>query len=109
MDSESVTTQTDATVLANLQLIFSKDNPSNTVLTPLDGQGPAYNVAAKLQNGSDMVTTFRKSEQGPTEDWASKPVIATLRWREVFSDKISIGGRPAVSVSSIFKKRFMST
>ncbi|KAG8736009.1 hypothetical protein FRC11_002902 [Ceratobasidium sp. 423] len=56
-----------------------------------------------------MVTTFRKSEQGLPDDWESKPVIATLQWREVFSDKISFGGKSAVSVSSIFKKRFMST
>ncbi|CAE7121214.1 unnamed protein product [Rhizoctonia solani] len=110
MDSDSVaTSNTDTTASSNTQLIFSKDNPSNTVLTPLDGQGPAYSVVSKLQNGSDMVTTFRKSEQGPTDDWASKPVIATLQWREVFSDKISLRGKPAVSVSSILKKRFMST
>lgn len=110
MDAESTTTlETDATVVPNLQLVFSKDNPSNTVLIPLNGPGPAYSVVAKLQNGSDMVTTFRKSEHGSTEDWESKPIIATLEWREVFSDKISLGGKPAVSASSIFKKRFMST
>ncbi|CUA70483.1 hypothetical protein RSOLAG22IIIB_08896 [Rhizoctonia solani] len=99
----------ESTIARNLQLVFSKDNPSNTVLTPLDEPGPAYSVVAKLQNGSDMITTFRKSEQGPTDDWENTPVIATLRWREIFSDKISLGGNPFVSVSSIFKKRFMST
>jgi hypothetical protein len=110
MGSQSATTfETDTTTVPNLQLVFSKDNPSNTVIAPLDAQGPAYSIIAKLQNGSDMVTTFRKSEQGPTDDWDSKPIVATLQWREVFSDKISLGGKPPVSVSSIFKKRFMST
>ncbi|KAJ1307541.1 hypothetical protein OPQ81_001638 [Rhizoctonia solani] len=110
MNSESITTfETDATAVPNLQLVFSKDNPSNTVLTPLNGEGPTYSVVAKLKNGSDMVTTFRKSEQGVPDDWESKPIIATLQWREVFSDKISLGGKPAVSSSNIFKKRFMST
>lgn len=103
------TLESDATVVPNLQLVFSKDNPSNTVLSPLNGGGPCYSVVAKIRDKEDMVTTFRKSETGPTDDWESKPIVATLEWREVFSDKLSLAGKPPVSASSILKKRFLST
>jgi hypothetical protein len=110
MASESITTfSTDATAIPNLELIFNKDNPSNSVLTPSHGSGPCYSAVAKLRDGKDMVTTYRKSECGPTDDWESTPVIATLEWREMFSDKLALSGKPLVSSGNILKKRMFST
>lgn len=109
MASESTFTfETDVTLVSNLQLVFSKDNPSNTVLTPINGSGPCYSAAAKTRDGKDMITTYRKSEE-PTDDWENKPIIASLQWREFFSDKISFAGKSPSSTSSVFKKRILST
>ncbi|KAG9104984.1 hypothetical protein FRC06_002904 [Ceratobasidium sp. 370] len=108
MASEAVTT-TEVTSAPNLELVFNKDNPSNCVLTPSNGSGPCYSAVAKLRDGKDMVTTYRKSQSGPTDDWESTPVIASLEWREVFSDKLALAGKPLVSSGNILKKKIFST
>ncbi|KAG8719193.1 hypothetical protein FRC08_003420 [Ceratobasidium sp. 394] len=107
MASESVAT-TEVTT-PNLELVFNKDNPSNCVLAPSNGSGPCYSAVAKLRNGKDMVTTYRKSQDGPTDDWEGAPIIASLEWREVFSDKLAFAGKPPVSSGDILKKRMFST
>ncbi|KAG8740727.1 hypothetical protein FRC10_003932 [Ceratobasidium sp. 414] len=93
MASKSATT-TEVTTTPNLELVFNKDNPSNCVLTPSSGSGPCYSAVAKLRDGKDMVTTYRKSQGSPTDDWESALIIAILEWREVFSDKLALAGRP---------------
>lgn len=108
MASESTTTfDTQATQIPNLQLVFSKDNPSNTVLTPSHGSGPCYSAISTSNHGSNMITTYRKSEKGPTDDWESQPIVATLKWREVFSDKLMLGDG-SVDDSNILKSRPLS-
>ncbi|KAG9127235.1 hypothetical protein FRC07_000052 [Ceratobasidium sp. 392] len=105
MASESAIT---AEVNPNLELVFNKDNPSNCVLTPSNGSGPCYSAVAKLR-GKDMTTTYRKSQDGPTDDWESAPIIGSLEWREVFSDKLTLAGKPEVSSGHILKKKMFST
>ncbi|KAF8603074.1 hypothetical protein BDV93DRAFT_544983 [Ceratobasidium sp. AG-I] len=108
MGSESVATfDTEATHVPNLQLVFNKDNPSNCVLTPLSGSGPCYSAVSTSNHGSNMITTYRKSEKGPTDDWESQPIIATLKWREMLSDKLMLGDGSSDD-SNILKSKFLS-
>ncbi|QRV75065.1 hypothetical protein RhiJN_03080 [Ceratobasidium sp. AG-Ba] len=93
----------------NLELVFNKDNPSNCVLAPANGSGPFYSAVAKLRDGKDMITTYRKSENGPAVDWESAPIIGSLEWREVFSDKLSLAGKAPMSSGNILKKTIFST
>ncbi|KAG8693119.1 hypothetical protein FRC12_013036 [Ceratobasidium sp. 428] len=106
MASEPVATAEVTT--PNLELVFNKDNPSNCILTPSNGSGPCYSAVAKLR-GEDMITTYRKSQSGSTDDWESTPIIGSLEWREVFSDKLALAGKPLVSSGKILKKKMFST
>ncbi|KAG8695174.1 hypothetical protein FRC09_009352 [Ceratobasidium sp. 395] len=106
MASEPVATAEVTT--PNLELVFNKDNPSNCILTPSNGSGPCYSAVAKLRD-EDMITTYRKSQSGSTDDWESTPIIGSLEWREVFSDKLALAGKPLVSSGKILKKKMFST
>ncbi|KDQ14297.1 hypothetical protein BOTBODRAFT_32768 [Botryobasidium botryosum FD-172 SS1] len=75
-----------------LTLIFSKDNPNNTILSSPSGK--ALYVVTSDFDGKNPITTFSRGDG---------EVLATLEWRDIFSDKITIGDQPQMDVPKWLK------
>ncbi|GJE94564.1 hypothetical protein PsYK624_107340 [Phanerochaete sordida] len=74
-------------------LTFSPDNPCNTTITSSEGD-VLYNVVTEITKK----TTYTQVRDADDE------VIASLEWREMLSDRVTIGDRRPVPFSDWMKK-----
>jgi len=73
-------------------LSFSRDVPTNTVLSASDDLG--YVVETKTTGRNATTTYSRKNGE----------VVAALEWHDAFSDQITIGNEPKTRLSKRFRK-----
>ena len=77
-----------------LTYTLTNDNPSNTTLVNFSSEyfRPAYTVQTDVN--SKTITTVKND---------ADTVIATLEWRESLPDKVTIGDKPPVSLTTWMK------
>ncbi|OCH95389.1 hypothetical protein OBBRIDRAFT_576072 [Obba rivulosa] len=75
-----------------LILTLTPDNPCNTAITDVDGK-VLYSV--KTEHGEDSVTYIRNGDD---------EVLASSKWREILPDKVTVGGKPPISVNDWLHK-----